>query len=346
MADAPTQAEPVFVDPNTDDLDAFSDLMSGRAKVKTEEAAPVEEDEPSETDEDVENVGEENDEDGTEGDPEDESPDEDDESEEEPEKPTKKVNRFQERINELTARAREAERREADTARRIAELEAKQVNPPADTGKQPAPTVQDVGPTPDDKNDDGSDKYPLGEFDPTYIRDLTRHTIQTEQAAANQKAEQERTQREAQASRDALQEQWSERATAVVEKHPDFVERTMELETTFEGLDPGYSDYLVQTIKSLDHGPEVLYHFANNLAEAQKFVKLGPLAATLALGEMNARFRAPPAEQAPKPEPKVSKAPTPPPANKGSKTRTTVAADTDDLDAFADIFFAKRKPRS
>lgn len=318
--------EPTDFDVNTDDLDAFTDHFNGKApEVKTEEEkAPevVEALDEDKTDETESNDTPE---------PQDDDPDLDEDKEKVEEKPAKKVNRFQERINELTAKAREAERA-------LEALKAEQAQKQKEPTKEAAPTPVDDGPNPDEKNADGELKYPLGEFDPNYIRDLTRHTIQKESAAAKAADEQAQAQRFEQEARDSLHNQWVEKLAPVQETHEDFLDKTIELEQTFEGLDPGYSDYLVQTIKSLDHGPEVLYYFANNLEEAQRFVKLGPLAATLALGEYNALFK----KSASK-EKRVSNAPPPPQVNKGTKTRTVVNADTDDLDAFASLLFQKDK---
>lgn len=326
MSNEPTDV--VFVDPNTDDLDAFSDLMTGKAQVKTNDiepdaVKPVSEDEPEEV------HGEDLSENAV-----DEAPDEDDDSTADPEekpKPVKKVNRVQERINELTARAREAERA-------LAALQAEQAKQ-TETRKPVTPLVQDdTAPNPNALNDDGSEKYPLGEFDPEYIRDMARHTIETEwrrkeqEAAAKQQREVEET------ARNEIQNKWVERLTPAMEEHEDFLDKTIELESAFDGLDPQYSDYLVQTIKSLDHGPQVLYYFANNLEEAKKFVQMGPLNATLALGEINAMFKG-----SGKKETKVSKAPPPPQVNKGSVARKSVTGDTDDLDAFSEMFFKKKK---
>lgn len=311
------------VDPNTDDLDAFTDLFTGKAKERTEE--PVEPDE-------VEPVSEPEEIETTDADDEvpDEAPDGDDDSETKP-KP-KKVNRVQERINELTARAREAERA-------LAALEAAQQQKQPEPAQAPAAPVEGpAGPNPDALNEDGSEKYPLGQFDPDYIRDMARHTIETEWARKEQEAAATTQRQQIEQARAEIQNGWVEKLAPALEEHEDFLDKTMELESAFDGLDPQYSDYLVQTIKSLDHGPEVLYYFANNLEEAQKFVKMGPLNATLALGEINAMFKG----QTRKAEPKVSKAPPPPQVNRGTKTRTTVAADTDDLDDFEKIFF-KRK---
>lgn len=317
-----------FVAPDTDDLDAFTSLLEGKAQVlKTED------DEPKITNVEVDADADDN-EDNIEAveTPDDEAPDEDDDSEDKvDDKPKKKVNRYQERINELTAKAREAER--ALAALKLAQ-EKKQPEAP----KTADLVVQDDAPNPDAKNEDGSDKYPLGEFDPKYIRDMARHTIDKEWTARKEQEAQEAAQREQATARQALEAQWVEKLNPVAEQHEDFIDKTIGLESAFEGLDPAYSDYLVTTIKSLEHGPEVLYYLANNLEEAEQFVQSGPLAATLALGEINAMFKG----TTRKAEPKVSKAPPPPQVNKGSKTRPAVSPDTDDLDAFSDMFFVKK----
>jgi len=283
---------------DTDDLNAFEQLMFGKAK--TPEQAPAEEDQQDNADPVNEDVVD--------------TPVEDDETPDEEDNPQpKKVNKVQERINKVLEKERLANERAEALQRKVDELERTKESA---TRAAPAPTV-DTGPNPDAKNEDGSDKYPLGEFDPSYIRDLTRHTIQQEQAAANERNAIEKAKRDEQEARTYIDTQWRAKLETVTQVHEDFLEKTVELESAFEGLDPAFSDYLVQTIKSLDHGPEVLYYFANNLPEAQKFVKMGPLAATLALGEYNAMFKG----QTRKEATKVSNAPPPPQVNKGSNTR-------------------------
>lgn len=330
MANQPNDT--TFVDPNTDDLDAFTELFTGNDKTETKETVEPDEVEPvSEDDNEPDDVP--GDELGEEA--KDESPDEDDDSEADPEdqpKP-KKVNRVQERINELTARAREAER----ALEALKAAQATKQNEPAPT---PAAPVQgSAAPNPDELNADGTEKYPLGLFDPDYIRDMARHTIETEWARKEQEAAIQRQRQDIEQARAEIQNQWAERLAPAMEQHEDFLDKTMQLESAFDGLDPQYSDYLVQTIKSLDHGPQVLYYFANNLDEAQKFVKMGPLNATLALGEINAMFKG----QTRKAEPKVSKAPPPPQINKGSKPGAVVRGDTDDLEAFEAVFLQQKR---
>ena len=313
----------VVVDSDTDDLDTFSDLFMGKTesqetndkKVEIDEVKTVEEDDAVDEDEDNS----------------DDAPDGDDDSDEDPQPKSKKVNRYQERINELTAKARGAER--ALEALKTAQEQQKE------SAKVTPPVVQDDVLDPDAKNPDGSEKYPLGDFDPQYIRDMARQSISREWEARKEQEAQEQSARLEQEALNVLQEQWAERLTPATEKYEDFLDKTMQLEGAFDGLDAQYSDFLVNTIKSLDHGPDVLYYFANNLDEAKQFVKLGPLQAALALGEVNAMFKG----QTRQADPKVSKAPPPPQVNKGSKTRMAVNPDTDDLDDFERLFLSKKK---
>ena len=322
MANEPTDTS--TIDPMTDDLDAFNELFSSNQKVaqpktedvKTDNVETVSEDDETSLDnkEDLDNTSDEEVKDETDDKP-------------------KKVNRVQERINELTARAREAERalqalQVAQNSRQNEKTEASSVSVPDTTS-----------PDPNAQNPDGSDVYALGEYDPQYIRDMARHTIETEWARKEQEVAESNQRHQIEQARADLQTMWAEKLTPAIEEHEDFLDKTMELESAFDGLDPNYSDYLVQTIKSLDHGPQVLYYFANNIAEAEKFVKMGPLNATLALGEINAMFKGQTRKEA-----RVSNAPPPPQVNKGSKTRVAVSGDTDDLDAFEQLFYAKRKP--
>jgi len=87
---------------------------------------------------------------------------------------------------------------------------------------------------------------------------------------------------------------------------------------------------------ALDNGPDVLYYLASNPEEADAIVASGPVKATVALGKIDATFEAP--KQNASPKPKVSKAPAPPPRNKGSavaKASLNPTGDDVDLDALA-----------
>lgn len=322
------------VDQDTDDLDVFSSEFFGQKKEQPEAATPEDdEDDPVDESDALEQNNDTQDGEDT-SDPEDEP-----EDEPEPEKPAKPKSRFQERIDELTSKAREAER-ERDAV--IARLEKLEQN-----GKpEPAPKVEEkAGPAPDDVNEDGTDKYPLGEFDPNYIRDLTRHTLETERQAIKDQEKQAEAQRELDTQKAALQADWQEKLGPAQERYPDFIEKGESLISVFDGIDQAYGEYLTSTLMSLEFGPDVLYYLANNVDEATKIVNSGPTKATIALGRLEAKFLAADEEKQ-KARPKVSQAPVPPPRNKGSAVAVVeVPDDTDDLDAFAAKLFKKTKRR-
>lgn len=324
------QSNPI-VDPNTDDLDAFQDLMDGKAKapepkVEPEKVvdAPTEDDTPEDDTLETELT------DGSE--------------EEEKETPAlsgkKNKKTFQERINELTAKAREAERREQETLAHLAEIKSRLDNPPEKKPENTAPETD--GPNPDAILEDGSVKYPLGEFDPAYIRDLTKHTIAEEQKLLEAKREQTDAETEKRNVQQALMSEWETKLEAAEEKYEDLRPKAAELEDTFRNLDPAYGEYLVTTIMSLDAGPDVLYYLANNLDEAKAIVASGATKATIALGRLEGRLAK--EDEVDEPRPTPTRAPTPPIVqNKGSSGgRATVRPDTDDLDAFEKAFYSKK----
>lgn len=324
---------------DTDDLDAFSADFFGQ-KTAAPEPASSDEDETHEvpeddaTNEEDTHLGDDdtpaNDE--PEDEPEETNEDEGDEPEPKPE--PKKKSRAQERIEELNAKYRETERKLAEV---MAKLEQKET--PAPTNE---PVVEDAGPTPDDKLEDGTEKYPLGEFDPNYIRDLTKFTIQQEREAAKQAEVQDQRQKAVQEQKAALAAEWEGKLGPARERYPDFQEKGETLISQFDGIDQSYGEYLTATIMSMDYGTDVLYHLASNPDEAKAIVASGPTKATIALGRLEAKFANADAEKQ-LARPKVSKAPAPPShVNKGSAVaKAAVAPDTDDLDAFSSEFFKK-----
>lgn len=329
-----------FVDPNTDDLDAFNDLFHGHAKeLESGSAEPASEaNEETGTDEEDTDASlehtpsEDTDEDSDKEADEEQEDDSPDEEKSDPEPPKKPKNRTQQRIDQLLERERIQKERADALEARLSKLEQ----------PKPEPEVS-KGPTPDDKNEDGTDKYPLGEFDPLFVRDLMKHEFAEQKKVADaeqaQRAEQTK-QLEAQA---ALEQNWNAKLEPALERYPDFQEKGENLVATFEGLDQNYSNYLTSTLQAMEFGPDVLYYLANNVDEAQRIVNLGATGATIALGRLEAKF-AFANEEKQKARPKVSKAPAPPPTNKGSAVSTpSIAPDTDDLDAFSAEFFKGKK---
>lgn len=330
------------VDNDTDDLEVFEADFFGTTP-STEDVVQEEDAETLEVDD---QAGEDDDPPATEDDEESEADDEESEEEEEAEEeeepeevaPPKKKS-AKERINELTAKAREAER-ERDALRR--EFEALKASVTKEDTKEETPkTLREQlpadAPNPDAKDDDGEAVYPLGEFDPAFIRDLTKFTIAQETKAAKEAAELEARNKEIEEVRNAIANQYAENLTKLEETAPDARESIKGLTEVFQDIDPQYGDYLATTVMSSEYGAQIMYYLSQNIGEAQKIVASGPAAATLALGRLEARFIGEPQE---KKRNKVSKAPPPPSGvTRGSNGRIAVKPDTDNLDAFEREFF-------
>lgn len=319
---------------NNTNLDDFEkEFFQIETPEKVEEDAPeddapkpVEEETPDEADED-------------------DTPAEDDAEEDEQEEavaepaPKPKKNRFQERIDEVVGKQRETERQLQAALDELSNL------------KKTPEQKQDVAPVtaPDEpdfnaKNDDGTDKYPLGEYDPNYVKDLARFTFQQERANFEAETKKAQAEQEETRQRAALQEDWQSKLGPAQERYPDFQTKVDELGEVFVGIDQNYGEYLAATLMSLEYGPDVLYYLANNPDEARKIVQSGVAKAPIALGRLEAKF-AVAAEEKQQARPKVSTAPPPPEhLNKGSSAaKVEVDDDTDDLDAFETKFFKKKR---
>ena len=322
-----------FIAPDTDNLDDFNALFTGKAKpAEAPSEAPVEEA--------VEGDVLDTQEDPTEVDTGDDASElEVEEAPAPTEKPKKKT--AQDRIKELTAekyerdRLVEAERvRNAELAAKLADLEARlpKVVPTL-------PPVQDEGPSPTAVDADGEMLYPLGEFDPKFIRDLTKYTIAQERKNDQAEAERASLAVKQQEYNQTLEKEWQGKVAVIEATIPDFREKGLVLEKTLTGLNPQYGEYLARTIMAMDHGPEVLNHLAENPTLAQEIVNKGPQGATIALGRIEARFL-----QSEKPKARVSSAPPKiAPTARGVAVGGEVKGDTDDLDAFSQAFFTKKR---
>lgn len=321
--------EPIVDNTNDDtDLDSFNDLFLGKTK-----EAPPEDDGPKD-----ESAVEEVDADAPIEQEETQTEDSDDDLVE-VEKPAK-LSPTQKRINQLLEKARLAEERAIAAEARL--TERKEIEAPKPVA--PTPVVKDEkAPHPDDKNADGTDKYPLGNFDEAYQED--RFNFMLEKTLEAQKAElaKQAQEQEIRQAQEALGREWNAKLEPAKERYPDFQEKGQALLDTFAAIPQEYGEYLTATIMSLDNGPDVLYYLSENIAEATRIVNLGGTKAAIALGRIDAKFEAEDVEEKPVPRPKVSKAPAPPPTNRGSSAALAeVPDDTDDLDAFTAKLFKKR----
>lgn len=264
--------------------------------------------------------------------------------EEQAEKPKKQT--LQERIDEITAKRREAERvAEQERSEKLALLERiKQLEAGATTATpKETPATADGPPDPSAKDETGEDKYPLGEFDPNFIKDLTRYEFQRLVADKQKAEEQALTFSEEEKARQTLVNNWNQKLIEARDtKYPDFEEKAANIQIEFADLNPDYGDYLATTIMGLENGADVLYYLAENIDEAKAIAKSGGVAATVALGRLSARLETPKAPT--KPTVKTTRAPEPPPiVNKGASTSDVVRADTDDLGAFKRLLWPNQK---
>jgi hypothetical protein len=329
----------------TDDLDSFAAKFFGEDKAEPSDNAKSEEvDDPVVEADDAPTQDEDTQEPSDDGyeDEEDLAPtDTDEETDETP----KKANRYQERINEITAARRAAERKAEEAERERDEykrkLEEKTTKPEEPAPAESAKATELREPQPNDKNEDGSDKYPLGIYDPNYMRDNMQYLFNAQEAERREQEEIARQQREADLTRATLQSSWNEKLVDAQERYPDFRQKGEQMLSVFEGIDESYGQYLQDTIMEMDNGTDVFYYLANNVEEAQKIVSAGPRKATIALGELKAQLSGG-SNTNPRPSVKATKAPPPPPQLKGSAVSKGAATpDTDDLDAFSRAFFTK-----
>jgi DNA repair exonuclease SbcCD ATPase subunit len=318
---------------DTDDLNAFEQLMYGHTKpdIEDAEATVVENEETEElAEEEVE--------------PE-HTPAETDEQEEadndEDEQPKPKKSRFQERIDQLTEKARAAEREKDDLLQKLNETLAK-LEGKTDEVK-PAETPKDAAPQPDEADENGEPKYPLGEFDPAYIRDLTRYTIRAEAEAQKEEAARQAAEEAKNLEKAQLAQEWSEKVQSSQERYPDYQEKVADLAEVVQDIDPVYGDFLAETIMTMENGTDVFYHLASNPKIAEDIVNSSPQAALRKLYQIEARFSTFEEEKKEK-KLKVSNAPQPPEQlNRGNSPAKDIAPDTDDLEAFEKAFFKKRR---
>ncbi len=313
----------------------------------TADKAPVEEPTPEESDSEITSHESDTEDEADEGNPED-TPDEGDEADEGEPEPVKgkKKSRFQERIDDLTAKLREQERLSNLQASQLAEAIAK-----LETAAKPAekPNTQNtkteglVEPTADDTLEDGSPKYPLGEFDPKLLRDLTRYDRAVERAHDEQVAAERREEQKREAELNTLSENWNGKVTTAKEAYPDYVEKGQALLDSLGDVPQDYAVYLTTSLMGMDYGPDVFYYLAEHPEEARAIVNSSPDQALVRLGRIEARFEIAADEKSGK-ETKLrtSKAPEPAPRNKGSNAQAPVAdLATIGLDDFAKDFLRK-----
>lgn len=194
-----------------------------------------------------------------------------------------KSNEEQAGINKRIGAALRAQR---EAERERDELKARLANP----GSQPAK---------EQAQPPAADEEPKAENFETYekyVKELTRYAVKqdrlaTERAASDRKSA----------------ETWQTRVAEAKVEHPDF-DDVVAAAATYP-----CSATMHDCIVDSEHGPEIMYHLAQNEPEAARIAKLPPLAAARAMGVLEARLSKPetpvkPAAAAEKPLPRPAKA--------------------------------------
>lgn len=226
----------------------------------------------------------------------------------------------QERIAEVVAKQRQAEReRDAERAEkaafaaRIEALEAKLKGISEDSSK---PAVKDefglIEPTENDLDADGNPKYPLGAFDPQFMRDISRYDRAVEKAYEAQVTAEVQRKAAAQAEEERLIQNWNTRLDEVQKTSPKIREKAQILVDALDDSDPQHMQVLAQTIMTLENGPAVMEYLADNLDEANTISRMPTHKALLQLGRLDGLFIPQEEDEEPEVPIKPTHAPKPP----------------------------------
>lgn len=258
-----------------------------------------------------------------------------------------------ERINELTRLRYEESRGRIDAERKAFELEqrlAKLENPSRQSEEvTPQPQTQSRlpqgAPNPDATNKDGSAIYPLGEYDPKFIFDLTQFTVEQKTREMEDQRKVQLEQEKLVNERKVIVDKYHERLQAYEEEAPEVRENIAGLMTTFASIEPAYGEYLATTIMECENGPAIMDYLSQNIGEAQGIVASGPAAATRAIGRLEVRLMKEEKSDEQHVEVNTPGSPPPPPTpTRGSgKGRATVRPDTNDYSAFKRDFLSQLK---
>lgn len=339
MAGDSNDSSPVDID-----LDAFEKELYAPAPEPDqleEEEETSEKEEVADTEDDHLETDDDSDSETDSEEEKDEDEDKDKEPESRKERRERRQNRLQKRIDDLTARAYAAER-EAEELRKL-HGQTPQTTPQTAPPQNLRDALPEGAPDFDAVDENGQPVYPLGQFDPRYVTDLSNWNFDQRMAAAKAKEAHDQEVKEFQEAQNALIENWDAQLNEYAEKeNPEIREDILDLAEEFEGIDPQYGDFLATTIMLSENGPAIMEYLSKNIGEARQIVASGPAAATRAIGRLEARLtRQPTRERDTESESnkKVSAAPPPPTPTRGRSGGRSARADTDNLDAFEKLLY-------
>jgi len=247
------------------------------------------------------------------------------ESIEEEKKPVKPKSKLEQRMSDLANARRAAEERAEAAERRAQAAEAKLK--PAEPETKPEP-VKAAGQEGKPKPSDYTDAF-------EYAEALSDWKVKEAFAARERDDNAKREQQE----REKVANTWAERQAQTIEEFPDYMTVTSSLNVTV-------SDEVRDAIVESEAGPRILYHLAQNPAEAKAIAAMKPIAALKAIGRLEAKYESTgtPAAKAPaKSLPTPSKAPAPIKPLQGTKVSDTRVDSDGEYTGSYDQYVADRK---
>lgn len=224
--------------------------------------------------------------------------------------PKKKPGGFQRRIQKLTERQRATDARLAAVEEENARLKAGLPAPKAEA--QPAARPE----APDEDSFDNYSDFKKAER--KYFEDLADWKAKEAVRLFKEEQEERSTKAKEKEEADKVQETWATRLEAAHEAHPDLEDLLEE--------DLPVSPAMEQNLKDSEVGGELLYYLASNPEECRRIAQLSPMAATRAIGRIEAALIASQKTPEPKaqeqPPKRTSSAPAPLQPLKGSGSAT------------------------
>ena len=243
--------------------------------------------------------------------------------------PDEATTKLQKELQNVRRRAQDAERR-AERLEREAEARNTSTTPPTTlSGNQQSTQSPIQAPVV------SGDKSPdISDF--SDINDFVAAKVEWQLKQSEVKKSQELEQKSQKDHQDEVNRSYNRKVSKVLDKLPDFND-------VMQNAEIALPIPVLEAIKESDMGPEIAYHLATNVDEADRLGKLSPLAAVREIGKIEAKLSAPLSQPKTK---QVTQAPEPikPTPSQASSTKKTLdEMSTDEFMAARNAELAKRR---
>lgn len=240
-----------------------------------------------------------------------------------------------ERMKAATAKEAEAKREREAAQKERDEIKAEAAQLRAQLEALRAPKQEPVRarvaaqPTNDDPEPDAADasRYPNGEYDKSYIKDLGRWSARQESRDLEAKRQKDTQAQQQQSYRARVERDWADRLTKAQAATPDWATRYNERTPLDERMIPH--------IQTLEDGPELMLYLSDHQDFAQRLATLPPIQQVAELGKVSGRLAAAKESRGTAASPVPSKASAPiTPLGGGSHVTPDEGSDDESFDAF------------